>query len=188
MTLTADQIYSDTQERMKKALGSTQHEMGKIRTGRANPTILDRVMVDYYGTPTALPQTANISVQEGTTLVIAPYDKSMLGEMEKAIAKSDLGLTPNSDGSVLRLTVPPLSEERRKEMVKLVKKLGEDGKVAIRNIRRDATDEIQKLKKDANLPEDEVHRRQDEIQKLTDKSIHEMEQLVLAKEQEVMAV
>ena len=131
---------------------------------------------------------ANVSVQEGVTLVIQPYDRAMLTEIEKAISKSDINLPANSDGSVLRLNVPPLSEERRKEMVKTAKKNGEDGKVAIRNIRRDATGEVEKLKKSANLPEDEVKDRQDAIQKLTDKYIGEIDNLVVEKEKELLSV
>lgn len=186
--VTAEEIHALAEEKMQKALGATQNDMGAIRTGRANPLILDRVQIDYYGTPTPVRQMANVSVQDGSTLVIQPYDKGQLAEIEKAIAKSDIGLTPNNDGSVLRLTIPPLSEERRKDLVKQVKKMGEDGKVAVRNIRRDATDEVEKLKKTANLPEDEVKRRQDQIQKLTDKYMQQLEKAVADKEKEVMEV
>jgi ribosome recycling factor len=156
--VTAQDIHQETEERMKKAIGATQSEMSKVRTGRANPSLLDRVLVDYYGNPSPLNQVANISVQEGTTLVIQPYDKGQISAIEKAITKADLGIAPSSDGSVVRLTVPPLSEERRKEMVKLVKKFGEEGKVAIRNIRRDATDNLDKLKKEHKLSEDDFRR------------------------------
>lgn len=173
---------------MKKAIASVQHEMGAIRTGRANPLILDRVSVDYYGTPTPVRQMANVSVQEGQTLVIQPYDKGTLRDIEQAISKSDVNLPVNNDGTVLRINIPPLSEERRKEMVKMVKKMGEDGKVAIRNIRRDATAELDKLKKTENLPEDEVKDRQDGIQKLTDRYIGQLDKLVADKEKEVMEV
>lgn len=186
--MSADDIQSLAEEKMKKAIASVQYEMGSIRTGRANPLILDRVTVDYYGTPTPVRQMANVTVQEGQTLVIQPYDKSSMGDIEKAISKSDINLPVNNDGTVLRLSVPPLTEERRKEMVKTVKKIGEEGKVAIRNIRRDATSDVEKLKKAENLSEDEVKLRQDKIQKLTDKYIGQLEQMVSDKEKEVMEV
>lgn len=186
--MTPDELHAKTEEKMKKAMASVAHEMGAIRTGRANPLLLDRVSVDYYGTPTPVRQMANVSVQDGNTLVIQPYDKGMLAEIEKAISKSDLNLPPNNDGSVIRLSIPPLTEERRKEMVKLVKKIGEEGKVAIRNIRRDGTSELDKIKKTDNLPEDELKQRQDDIQKLTDRYTKEVDQLVAGKEKEVMEV
>lgn len=186
--MSADDIQSLAEEKMKKAIASVQYEMGAIRTGRANPLILDRVSVDYYGTPTPVRQMANVTVQEGQTLVIQPYDKTSLGDIEKAISKSDINLPVNNDGSVLRLNVPPLTEERRKEMVKTVKKIGEEGKVAIRNIRRDATSDLDKLKKAENLSEDDIKLRQDKIQKLTDKYIGHLEQMVSEKEKEVMEV
>ncbi|HEY9686875.1 MAG TPA: ribosome recycling factor [Coleofasciculaceae cyanobacterium] len=184
----ADDIHSQAEDKMKKAIGAVQYEMGAIRTGRANPLILDRVSVDYYGTPTPVRQMANVSVQEGTTIVIQPFDKGMMGEIEKAISKSDINLPVNNDGTMLRLNVPPLNEERRKELVKMVKKIGEEGKIAIRNIRRDATADIEKLKKSENLPEDEVKTRQDKIQKLTDRYTQQLDQLVGDKEKEVMEV
>ncbi len=186
--MSADDILLMTEEKMKKAIASVQYEMGAIRTGRANPLILDRVSVDYYGTPTPVRQMANVSVQEGQTLVIQPYDKGMLGEIEKAISKSDISLPVNNDGAVLRLNVPALNEERRKELVKMVKKIGEEGKIAIRNIRRDATSDVEKLKKSENLSEDEVKLGQDKIQKLTDKYTAQLDQLVGEKEKEVMEV
>jgi ribosome recycling factor len=186
--MSADDIHSLAEEKMKKAIASAQYEMGAVRTGRANPLILDRVVVDYYGTPTPVRQMANVSVQEGQTLVIQAYDKSSLMEIEKAISKSDINLPVNNDGQVLRLNVPPLNEERRRELVKLVKKIGEEGKVAIRNIRRDATSDVEKLKKSENLSEDEVKLRQDKIQKLTDKYTQQLDQLVSEKEKEVMEV
>lgn len=186
--MSADELQSLAEDKMKKAISSAQYEMGAIRTGRANPLILDRVSIDYYGTLTPIRQMANVSVQEGQTLVIQPYDKAMMGDIEKALSKSDINLPVNNDGTVLRLNVPALNEERRRELVKLVKKIGEEGKIAIRNIRRDATSDIEKLKKSENMPEDEVKIRQDKIQKLTDKSIHQLEQLISDKEKEVMEV
>jgi ribosome recycling factor len=186
--MSADDIYALAEEKMKKAIASAQYEMGAIRTGRANPLILDRVMVDYYGTPTPVRQMANVSVQEGQTLVIQPYDKSSMMEIEKAISKSDINLPVNNDGQVLRLNVPPLNEERRRELVKVVKKIGEENKVAIRNIRRDATGDMEKLKKSDNLPEDELKLRLEKIQKLTDKYTQQLDQMVSDKEKEVMEV
>lgn len=185
---TVEEIHTDAEERMQKAVASTQNELSTYRTGRANPMILDRISVDYYGSATPLRQLANVSVVEGQTLVIQPYDKTQISAIERAIAKSDIGLTPNTDADVIRLNVPTLTEERRKEMVKLVKKAGEDGKVAIRNIRRDATDDVERLKKDENLPEDEAVRQKDEIQKLTDHYSAEIDRLVSEKEAEVMTV
>lgn len=184
----ADDILATTEEKMKKAVAAVQNEMSSVRTGRANPLILDRVMVDYYGVPTAVRQMANVSVQEGQTLVIQAYDKGTLGDIERAIAKSDINLPVNNDGSVLRLNVPPLTEQRRKELARLVKKMGEDGKVAIRNVRRDAGSDIDKLKKSENLSEDEIKQRQDAIQKLTDKYTKLLDELVSQKEKEVMEV
>jgi ribosome recycling factor len=184
----AEDIRSLAEEKMKKAIASVQHEMGSVRTGRANPLILDRVVVDYYGTPTPVRQMANVSVQEGQTLVIQPYDKATLSDLERAISKSDINLPVNNDGQVLRLSVPPLNEERRKELVKMVKKMGEEGKIAIRNIRRDATSDVEKLKKSENLSEDDVKDGQDKIQKLTDKYTQQLDQLVVQKEKEVMEV
>lgn len=186
--MSADEIHALAEEKMKKAIGSAQYEMAAIRTGRANPLILDRVTVDYYGSPTAIRQMANVSVQEGQTLVIQPYDKTALVEIEKALSKSDINLPVNNDGQVLRLNVPPLTEERRRELVKMVKKIGEEGKVAIRNIRRDATGDLEKLKKTENLPEDELKTRLDKVQKLTDKYTQQLDQLVGEKEKEVMEV
>lgn len=186
--MSADEIHALAEEKMKKALGSVQHDMGAIRTGRANPLILDRVSVDYYGTPTPVRQMANVSVQEGQTLVVQPYDKGTLGDIERAISKSDINLPVNNDGSILRLNVPPLTEERRKELVKMVKKIGEEGKIAIRNIRRDATGDVEKLKKSENMSEDEVKSRQEKVQKLTDKYTAQLDQMISEKEKEVMEV
>jgi ribosome recycling factor len=188
MTLTVDEIYSRSQEKMQKAIASTRSDLGTLRTGRPNPSLLDRLVVDYYGTPSPIGQMANISVQDGGVLVIQPYDKGQLSEIEKAISKSDLGLTPNSDGTVLRLNIPPLSTERRQEIAKMVKKMGEEGKVAIRNIRRDATDELGKMKKDALISEDDLHGQQQRIQKLTDASIKDIDKLVEEKEIEILKV
>jgi ribosome recycling factor len=189
MTLSDPQaVLLDAEERMNKAIASTQHELGTLRTGRANPSMLDRVSVDYYGTPTPVRQMANCSLSEGTAIVIQPYDKSTLSAIERAIAKSDLGLTPNNDGSVIRLSIPALSTDRRQEICKLAAKLGEVGKVAVRNVRRDAMDELNKLKKEAHLPEDELKTLQDLIQKKTDAHIKEIDKIVKDKEEEILQV
>lgn len=186
--MSTDEILINGEEKMEKAIISTKKEFANIRTGRANPMILDKISVDYYGAPTPVRQLSNVSVQDGTTLVITPFDKSAITEVEKAIAKSDLGITPNNDGSNIRITFPPLTEDRRKELVKTVKKLGEEGKVAIRNIRRDMSDSLKKLEKIDNLPEDEVKDVQEEIQKVTDKFTKEVDSLVSEKEKEVLTV
>ncbi len=185
---TPEAVHQQCDETMQQRIDSVQYEMSAIRTGRANPMMLDRVSVDYYGTPTPVRQMANISVQDGTTLMIQPYDRGTLGEIEKAISKSDLNLPPNNDGNIIRLAIPPLTEERRKEMVKTVKKIGEEGKVAIRNVRRDATNDLDKVNKSENLPEDVVKGWQDDIQKLTDKYTAMIDSMVSAKEEEVMQV
>ena len=173
---------------MEKAINALKKEYAGIRTGRANPLILDKVVVDYYGVPTPLRQISQVSVQDGQTLVISPYDKSILKEIEKAMIKAELGITPNSDGMVIRLTFPPLTEDRRKEISKEVKKIGEEAKVAVRNIRRDMTDDLKKAEKADNLPEDSVKDTQDEIQKLTDKYIKIVDENASEKEKEVMTV
>jgi ribosome recycling factor len=183
-----EELFLFGEEKMEKAVNQLKKEFGSIRSGRANPMILDKVIVEYYGAPTPLRQMAQVSVQEGTTLVITPYDKSVMKEIEKAIIKAELGIAPNSDGVCLRLVFPPLTEERRREIVKDVKKLGEDSKVAIRNIRRDMTDDLKKIEKEEKLPEDAVKDNQDEIQKQTDKYVGIIDSLVSEKEKEVMTV
>jgi len=188
MSEALDELFLFGEEKMDKAVAQLKREFGSIRSGRANPMILDKVMVDYYGVPTQLRQMSQVSVQEGTTLVITPYDKSIIKEIEKAIIKAEIGITPNSDGMCIRLTFPPLTEERRKEIVKDVKKLGEEAKVAVRNIRRDMTDDLKKIEKDENLPEDMVKDNQDKIQKLTDKFTGIIDSAVAEKEKEVMTV
>ena len=186
--MTTKEILSGATEKMEKAIASLKKEFANVRTGRANPLILDRVMVEYYGTPTPLRQMSNVTVQDGQTLVITPYDKTIVNEIEKAIAKADIGITPNSDGICVRLTFPPLTEDRRKEICKSVKKMAEDAKVAVRNIRRDAVDEVKKIEKAENLSEDEVKDGQNEVQKLTDKYTKIIDSIASEKEQEVMQV
>lgn len=188
MSEALDELFLFGEEKMEKAITQLQREFGQIRSGRANPGILDKVMVEYYGVPTPLRQMSQVSVQDGTTLVITPYDKGIMKEIEKAIIKAEIGITPNSDGICIRLPFPPLTEERRREITKDVKKLGEDSKVAIRNIRRDMTDNLKKLEKSENLPEDVVKDNQDKIQKLTDKYTANIDTAVAAKEKEVMTV
>ena len=183
-----DELLILGEEKMEKAVGALKKEFASIRTGRANPLILDKVVVEYYGVPTPLRQISQVSVQDGQTLVITPFDKSIIKEIEKAMIKAELGITPNSDGMVIRLTFPPLTEERRKEISKDFKKIAEEAKVAIRNIRRDMTDELKKLEKSENLPEDTVKDSQDEIQKLTDKYVKIIDSVASEKEKEVLTV
>ena len=186
--MSLDELFLFGEEKMEKAITQLHREFGSIRSGRANPMILDKVLVEYYGAPTPLRQMSQVTVQDGQTLVITPYDKTTLKEIEKAIIKAEIGITPNSDGICIRLPFPPLTEERRKEIVKDVKKIGEDAKVAVRNIRRDMTDDLKKLEKSENLPEDTVKNNQDKIQKLTDKYTGIIDKAVAEKEKEVMTV
>lgn len=186
--MTVKDIHKDHEDRMKKALDVLRKEYGSLRAGRATPALLDKITVDYYGAPTPINQVANISVPEPRMIVLQPWEKSMFNAIEKAILKSDLGLTPSSDGSVIRLTIPQLTKERRSELVKVVHKKAEESRVAIRNLRRDANDSIKKLEKDKTISEDETKKAQDDIQKLTDKYIKEIDTVMAAKEKEVMEV
>ncbi|MFI3300426.1 MAG: ribosome recycling factor [Candidatus Gastranaerophilales bacterium] len=188
MSEALEELFLLGEEKMEKAINQLKKEFGSVRSGRANPLILDRVLVDYYGVPTQLRQMSQVNVQDGTTLVITPYDKTILKEIEKAIIKADIGVTPNSDGICIRLTFPALTEERRKEIVKDVKKMGEEAKVAIRNIRRDMTDDLKKAEKADNLSEDMVKDNQDKIQKITDKYTAIVDSTVADKEKEVLTV
>ena len=183
-----EEIEKTTKDKMEKCINQLQKELTTVRTGRANPLILDKVLVDYYGAPTGLRQLAQVSVSEGTTLVITPFDKSIIKEIEKAIVKAELGITPNSDGIVIRLAFPPLTQDRRKELTKTVKAMGEEAKVAIRNVRRDSTDNVKKLEKSENLPEDAIKDGTDKIQKITDKYIKIVDDTVSNKEKEVMEI
>jgi ribosome recycling factor len=182
------QVINTAKEKMDKAVQAFTRELATIRAGRANPSLLEKVTVDYYGMPTPIIQLASISVPEARLLVIQPYDKSVIKDIEKAILSSDLGLTPSNDGSVIRITIPPLTEERRRELVKLVKKYSEDAKVAVRNIRRDANDELKKLEKNGEITEDELRGYTDDIQKLTDDHIAKIDAITKEKEKEVMEV
>ena len=188
MSEAVEQLFTTGEEKMEKAIAQLRREFSTVRTGRANPAILDKVLVDYYGAPTPLRQMSQVTVQDGTTLVITPYDKTILKEIEKAIIKAELGIAPNSDGICLRLAFPPLTEDRRKAIAKDVKKMGEDTKVAVRNVRRDMTDALKKAEKADNLPEDTVKDYQDKIQKITDKYTKTIDTSVLEKEKEVMTV
>lgn len=176
------------ESKMKKTLASLDSELMTIRAGRANPNILNKIMVDYYGTPTPLQQVGNISVPEARMIVIQPWEKSMIKVIEKAINMSDIGINPTNDGQVVRLVFPELTEDRRKELVKDVKKKGEQSKVAVRNIRRDGNDALKKLKKNSEISEDEIKDMETELQKLTDKYIKEIDKAVETKSKEVMTV
>ncbi|NNV04991.1 ribosome recycling factor [Geobacillus sp. C56-T2] len=184
----AKHVIQQAKEKMDKAVQAFTRELATVRAGRANAGLLEKVTVDYYGVATPINQLASISVPEARMLVIQPYDKSVIKEMEKAILASDLGLTPSNDGSVIRLVIPPLTEERRRELAKLVKKYSEDAKVAVRNIRRDANDELKKLEKNGEITEDELRSYTDEVQKLTDDHIAKIDAITKEKEKEVMEV
>jgi ribosome recycling factor len=182
------QVVSATKDRMLKAIQAYSRELASIRAGRASASLLDRITIDYYGAPTPVNQMAGISTPEARLLVIQPYDKSILGDIEKAILKSDLGLNPSNDGMVIRLAIPQLTEERRKELVKLVKKESEEAKVAIRNIRRDGNDDLKKLEKNGEITEDALRGYSDDIQKLTDEHITKIDQITKDKEKEILEV
>ena len=173
---------------MEKSIEATQRSFNTIRTGRANSSLLDRIMVDYYGTETPLKSLANISTPDASTITIQPYDKGSMAQIEKAISLSDIGLTPNNDGQIIRLNIPQLTSDRRKELVKIAGKLSEEGKVAIRNIRRDGIDAIRKQEKNHEIPEDEARDLQEQIQKATDKSITKIDELLAAKEKDILTV
>jgi ribosome recycling factor len=181
-------ILKDAESRMDKTVESTRAEMGRMRTGRASVALLDHLQIDYYGTPTPVAQTASVSVADARTLSIQPWDKSLVPLIEKAIMESDLGLNPVTAGEVIRIPIPPLTEERRRDISKLVRSEGEQGKVAIRNIRRDANHHLKDLLKEKEISEDEEKRAQDSVQKLTDKAVTLIEQIVDDKENEVMEV
>lgn len=179
---------AEAESTMQKAVDATQRAFNTIRTGRANASLLDRVMVEYYGTPTSLKSLANISTPDATTITIQPYDRSSLNLIEKAISMSDVGLTPNNDGSMIRLNIPPLTSDRRKEFVKLAAKYAEEGRVSIRNIRRDALDTIRKQEKNSEVSEDEAKDLQDQLQKLTNKYTSKIDELLAEKEKDITTV
>ncbi len=183
-----DDLLSDARDRMEKSVGSTKGEFATVRTGRATPHLLDRITVDYYGAQTPLAQMANIAATEARMLTITPYDKTLIGAIEKSILESDVGLTPSNDGSVIRLNIPDLTEERRKEMVKVVHGVAEDGRIAVRNVRRDVMTDLRELKKEGEAGADDEHRAEAALQKLTDEAIGEIDSLLKGKQEEILEV
>ena len=186
--MTIADVKKSTEQRMLKSIETLKADLAKVRTGRAHPGILDHVQVDYYGSATQLSQVANVTLIDARTIGVQPYEKKMIAVVEKAIREADLGLNPSTQGDMIRVPTPPLTEERRKEMVKLVKTEADDAKIAVRNIRRDANEGLKKLVKDKACSEDDERRAQDDIQKLTDKFVAEIEKLVVDKEKEVLTV
>ena len=184
--MTTNEIYRDAENRMKKSVEHLHHELTRIRTGRASPALLDVVKIDYYGSMVPLNQASSITAPEPRLLVIQPWEKRLIGEIEKAILQSDLGLNPTNDGNVVRVPIPELSEERRQDLLKLVKKFCEETRVAIRNIRRDANDHVKNLEKDHEISEDESHKVQDDIQKLTDEYVGKVDEHYNSKEKEIL--
>ncbi|MFO7555641.1 MAG: ribosome recycling factor [Desulfobacterales bacterium] len=183
-----ESMYQETKESMKKAIDALKNELKKIRTGRASLSILDDIRVDYYGTPTLLNQMASLSTPESRLIVIQPWDASVIKDVEKAILKSDLGLTPSNDGKLIRITIPQLTEERRKQLVKVIYKKSEEHKVSVRNVRRDANDLLKSLKKDGEISEDEAFKAQDQVQKITDEYIKLIDDVCKEKEKEILEI
>jgi ribosome recycling factor len=183
-----DDVYRDTESKMGKALEATRNDFASIRTGRASPALLDRLHVEAYGSSVPLKQVASVNSPDGRSLTVAAFDKAVVGAIRKAIETSDLGLNPNVDGTTIRLSIPPLSEERRKDLVKIVRKKSEDHKVAVRNLRHKAIDEVKALAKDGTITDDQIKRGSDQVQKLTDKYIKQIDDLVSGKEKEIMEV
>jgi len=181
-------IKKNVEQKMHKSLEALKADLGKIRTGRAHTGILDHVMVDYYGSPTAVNQVANVTLTDARTIGVQPYEKNMIGPIEKAIRDSDLGLNPATNGDLIRVPMPMLTEERRRDLIKVVKSEGEDAKIAVRNIRRDANEQLKKLLKDKEVGEDEERRAQDDVQKLTDRFVAEIDKALQVKETDLMAV
>ena len=186
--MTIADVKNNTQQKMNKSIETLKADLAKVRTGRAHAGILDHVQVDYYGNPTPITQVANVTLQDARTISVQPWEKKMTAAIENAIRDADLGLNPSSQGDVIRVPTPPLTEERRKEMVKLVKVEGEDAKIAIRNIRRDANEALKKMIKDKTCSEDDERRAQEDVQKLTDKFVADIDKLIGEKEKEVMTV
>lgn len=183
-----DAILKDAEERMGKSLASLEEELAGLRTGRASAAMFDKIRVEYFGNPSPLNQVASISVPESRLVVIQPWDKGLLGEIEKAIQSSELSLNPNNDGKVIRINIPPLTEERRKEIVKLAKNIAEQGRIAVRNIRRDANEELKKSEKNGDISEDDLKRSEERVQKLTDQFIEKINETVTAKESEILEI
>jgi ribosome recycling factor len=188
MTELTDELIADAGERMTKSVESTRNEFGTVRTGRASPSLLDRIMVDYYGAATPLKQLATINVPEARLLTVQPYDQASIKAIEKAIMESDIGLTPNNDGRLIRMSIPELNEERRRDLVKVVRHIAEEGRVAIRNIRRDVMHDLRELKESGDAGADDEHRAEVELQKLTDARIAELDTALKAKEAEILEV
>ncbi len=184
----ATELISDTETRMQKSVEALKREMSTVRTGRASPNVLDGVTVDYYGAPTPLNQLATVSSPDATLLVVQPYDRQAIGDIERGILKAGLGLNPSNDGSVIRLAMPQPTEERRRDLVKLVKQQAEGARVAVRNIRRDVIDQLRALERGKEISQDEVHRFQDQVQKLTDSFVNQIDSSATGKEAEVMEV
>lgn len=183
-----DTVLLDAEERMEKAVASLEHDFGKLRTGRASTSLVDGIKVDYYGTPTPINQMSSVAVPDSRTITIQPWDRKAFSLVEKAILKSDLGLTPINDGKIIRISIPPLTEERRKELAKVAKKYSEDAKVAVRNVRRDGNDQLKKLEKNKSLTEDDLKKATEEMQKLTDKYIAKVDERSQKKEKEIMEI
>jgi ribosome recycling factor len=183
-----DDLLQDAKDHMEKSVDATRHKFGSVRTGRASTALLDRITVDYYGAPTPLKQLATVSAPEARLLTVQPYDKSSIKNIERAIQESDVGLTPNNDGQIIRLQVPELTEERRKELVKVVRNLAEEGRVAIRNIRRDVMHDLRELRDAGEAGSDDEHRAEEALQKLTDEKINELDAVLKAKEEEILEV
>ena len=183
-----NELHEQIESRMDKSVQTLKRELARLRAGRANPQILDRIMVDYYGVPTPLNQLGNITVPEARLLVISPWDSKIIPAVEREIMKSDLGITPTNDGKVIRLVFPELTEERRKELVKTVKKMGEETKIAIRNIRREANDQLRKMQKNSEITEDDLRTEENNVQKLTDDFIKKVDEVIIDKENEIMEV
>jgi len=183
-----DDLLKDARQRMEKSVESTRGEFSSVRTGRATPHLLDRITVDYYGAMTPLAQMANVATTDARTLTVTPYDKGVMGNIEKAILESDVGLTPSNDGNVIRLNVPDLTEDRRKELVKVVNGVAEDGRIAIRNVRRDVMADLRDLKKEGEAGADDEHRAEAALQKLTDETIGEIDSLLKGKEEDILEV
>ena len=183
-----DLIFEELKENFEKAIHSLEKSFNRVRTGRASLALLDGIKIEYYGVPTPLSQVATLSTPDARLIVISPWDSSIIGNIEKAIQRSDLGLVPISDGKLIRIVIPPLTEERRKELVKVVKKMAEECKVALRNARRDANDQLKSLKKDSEISEDELYAYQDEVQKITDKYSEKTDNILAVKEREIMEI
>ena len=181
-----EDILKDTRVSMDKSVTALKNEFKKVRTGRASTSILDSIRVDYYGTPTPLSQTATLAVPESRLITIQPWDVSVIKDIEKAILKSDLGLTPSSDGKIIRIAIPPLTEERRKELVKVIYKMGEEHKIGVRNLRRDANEFLKGLKKDGDISEDDAFKSQESVQKITDEHINRIDEVTKEKEKEIL--